>query len=126
MKKSTRVRNSKRVRVCIEELLLNAYLGAHAHEQKKRRRIPVRLEFDYEEPGTDSLAQAVDYRGVRDKALAAIEGRRSCLIETMARAILDAVASEPRVSRACVRVEKTRALKHARAVTAAVERNRTD
>ena len=81
---------------------------------------------DYEEPGTDSLAQAVDYRGVRDKALAAIEGRRSCLIETMARAILDAVASEPRVSRACVRVEKTRALKHARAVTAAVERNRTD
>ena len=124
MKKSTRVRNSKRVRVCIEELLLNAYLGAHAHEQKKRRRIPVRLEFDYEEPGTNSLAQAVDYRGVRDKALAAIEGRRSCLIETMARAILDAVASEPRVSRG-VRVERTRALKHARAVTAAVERNRT-
>ena len=120
------MRNSNQVRVCIEELLVNAYLGAHAHEQKRRRRIPVYLEFEYQQPSTDSLALALDYRDVRDKVLAAIETRRFCLIETMARAILDAVRSEPRVSRVCVRLEKTRALKQARAVTAVVEWNRTD
>ena len=119
------MRNSNRVRVRIEDLLVNAYLGAHAREQKKRRRIPVYLEFEYEQPSTDSLALALDYRDVRDKVLAAVERQRFCLIETMARAILDAVRSEPRVSRVCVRVEKTGALKQARAVTAVVEWNRT-
>lgn len=110
----------------IEELLVNVYLGAHAREQRKRRRIPVYLEFEYEQPSTDSLARALDYRHVRDKVLAAVEKRRFCLIETMARAILDAVTSEPRVSRVCVRVEKTTALKQARAVTAVVEWNRAN
>jgi len=86
----------------------------------------VYLEFEYEQPSTDSLARALDYRDVRDKVLAAVEKRRFCLIETMARAILDAVTSDPRVSRVCVRVEKTRALKQARAVTAVVEWNRTN
>ena len=126
MKKSTGVRNSKYVRVCVEELTVNAYLGAHAREQKKRRRIPVYLEFEYAQPAGDSLALALDYRDVRDKVLAATGKRRFCLIETMARAILEAVRSEPRVSRVCVRVEKTKALKQARAVTAVVEWNRAD
>ena len=120
------MRNSNQVRVCIEELLVDAYLGAHAREQRKRRRIPVYLEFEYEQPDNDSLALALDYRLVRDKVFAAIEKRRFCLIETMAKAILDAVKSEPRVSRVCVRVEKTKALKQARAVTAVVEWNRAD
>jgi dihydroneopterin aldolase len=126
LKKSTGVRNSNQVSVRIEDLLVNAYLGAHAREQKTRRRIPVYVEFEYEQPSTDSVALDLDYRDVRDKVLAATEKRRFCLIETMARAILDAVRSEPRISRVCVRVEKTRALKQARAVTAVVEWNRAD
>jgi len=105
---------------------VHAYLGAHAREQKKRRRIPVYLEFDYEQPGADSLALALDYRDVRDRVLEAVENRRFSLVETMARAILDAVRSEPRVTRVRVRVEKSKALKQARAVTALVEWTRSD
>jgi len=115
------VLNSNLVRVCIEELLVNAYLGAHAYEQKKRRRIPIYLEFEYEQPGTDSLASAVDYREVRDRVLAAVESRRFCLVENMVRAILDEVRKQPRITRICVKVTKPKALKQARAVTAAVE-----
>ncbi len=126
MKKASRGRNSNQVRVCIEELLVNTYLGAHAREQKRRRRVPVYLEFEYEQPSTDLLALALDYRNVRDKVFAATEKRRFSLIETLAKAILDAVRSEPRITRVCVRVVKTRALKQARAVTAVVEWNRTD
>jgi dihydroneopterin aldolase len=113
--------DSNLVRVCIEDLLVNAYLGAHAHEQKKRRRIPVYVEFDYEQPSTDVLSSAVDYRLVRDKVLAAIENQRFSLVETMARVILGAVRSEPRVRRVFVRVTKAKALKQAKAVTASVE-----
>lgn len=126
MKKTSGVRNSSQVCVRIEELWVHAYLGAHAREQKKRRRIPVYLEFDYEQPGADSLALALDYRDVRDRVLEAVENRRFSLVETMARAILDAVRSEPRVTRVRVRVEKSKALKQARAVTALVEWTRSD
>jgi dihydroneopterin aldolase len=117
----TSVLNTNCVSVCIEDLLVSAFLGAHAHEQKKRRRIAVRLEFEYPQPSADSLAMAIDYRGVRDAVFAVVEKQRFFLVESMARAILDAVRSEPRVSRVFVKVSKPGALKQAKAVTAAVE-----
>jgi FolB domain-containing protein len=113
--------NSNLVRVCIEELLVNAYLGVHAAEQEKRRSVPVYLEFEYEQPPDDSLAAAVDYRKIRDRVMAAIENQRFCLVETMARKILDAVRGDPRISRVFVKVSKTKALSQAASVSAAVE-----
>jgi len=58
---------------------------------------------------------------VRDKVLAAVESRRFCLVENMARAILDEVRKQPRITRIYVKVTKSKALQQARAVTAAVE-----
>lgn len=118
--------SSNLVRVCIEDLVVSAYLGAHAHEQKKRRRIAIDLEFEYQQPCDDVLAAAIDYRGVRDKVLATIENRRFCLVETMARVILDSVRSEPRVHSVRVKVSKRGALKQARAVAAVIEWNRSE
>lgn len=113
--------SSNRVRICIEELLVNAYLGVHTVEQKKLRQIPVDVEFEYEAPHSDSLLSALDYREIRNKILAAVENNRFALIETMARTIVEAVATEPRVMRVTVRVSKTKALKQARSVDALVE-----
>jgi FolB domain-containing protein len=109
------------VRVCVEDLEVKAYLGVHDSEQEKLREIPVYLEFEYERPGSDSLALAVDYRRVRDRVLAAVENRRFALVETMAKVVLDAVITEPRIIRALVKVCKTRALKQAKSVTAMIE-----
>jgi FolB domain-containing protein len=112
------------VRVGIEDLLVHAYLGIHPAEQEKPREIPVYLEFEYECPASDNLAQAIDYRRVRDKVLAVVENRRFALIEIMAKTILDAVKCEPHAYRVLVKVSKTKALKQAKSVTATVEWNR--
>lgn len=109
------------VRVCIEDLLVNAYLGVHASEQEKAIEVPIYLEFEYECPGSDNLSRAVDYRRVRDRILAAVENRRFSLVETMAKAILEVVRTESRILRVLVKVRKTKALKQAKAVTAMME-----
>lgn len=115
------MRNPNVVRVCIEDLMVNAYLGVHDSEQEKPRKIPVYLEFEYECPSSDSLARAIDYRRVRDSVLAATEGKRYALVEIMAKTILQAVTNEPRIVRAFVKVSKMKALKQARSVSAMVE-----
>lgn len=112
------------VRICIEDLLVKAYLGVHASEQEKPREVPVYLEFEYRSPASDDLAEALDYRQVRDRVLAAVENRRFALVEIMAKKIIDAVKSEPRIVRILVRVSKTKALKLAKSVSAVVEWNR--
>jgi FolB domain-containing protein len=109
------------VRICIEDLLVQAYLGVHQSEQEQPRSVPVYVEFDYECPASDKLSEAVDYRHVRDKVLAAVENRRFALVEIMAKTILDALKSESRISRALVKVSKTKALKQAKAVSALLE-----
>jgi FolB domain-containing protein len=112
------------VRICVEDLLVHAYLGVHPTEQEKPREIPVYLEFEYECPTSDNLGQAIDYRRVRDKVLAAVENRRFALVEIMAKTILDAVKCDPHAYRVLVKVIKTKALKQAKSVTATVEWNR--
>lgn len=112
------------VRICIEDLLVKAYLGVHDSEQEKPREIPVYLEFEYESPGTDTLSEAVDYRWVRDRVFAMVENRRFALVEIMAKTIVDAVKSESRIVRILVRVSKTKALKQATSVSATIEWNR--
>ena len=112
------------VRICIEDLRVKAYLGVHASEQAAPREVPIYLEFEYEIPGSDSLADAVDYRAVRDKVLAAVENRRFALVEIMAKTILESVKSEPRIVRALIKVSKTKAVKQAKSVSAMVEWNR--
>ncbi len=111
------------VRICIEDLVVKAYLGVHASEQQNAREVLVYLEYEYKSPASDNLAEAVDYRLVRDKVLAAVENRRFALVEIMAGTILDAVRSEPRVLRILVKVTKAKALKQARSVAAMLEWN---
>ena len=76
-----------RVRVSIEGLSADAYLGVHDSEQQKPRRILLDVDFEYKCPPTDSLATAIDYRVVRDTVLSTIANRRFQLVETMARLV---------------------------------------
>lgn len=114
------------VRVSIEELSADAYLGVHDSEQQRPRKICVDLEFEYKRPTIDSLAAAIDYRTVRDKVLSVIENRRFQLVETIAETILDAVKDEPRVTWVSVRVHKLGALRQAKSVAALVEWRRAE
>jgi FolB domain-containing protein len=109
------------VRISINGLSVDAYLGVHDSEQRKPRKVSVDIEFEYQAPTTDSLAEALDYRALRDRVLAAVEKRRFQLVETMAKAILDAIRQEPRATWVSVRVHKARALGQADSVSALVQ-----
>ena len=113
--------DSSMVRVSIEELSVDAYLGVHDSEQRKPRRICIDLEYEYTRPTTDTLIAAVDYRDVRDKVLAAIENRRVKLVETLAQTSLEVVKKESLVTGISVRVHKLGALRQAKSVAALVE-----
>jgi dihydroneopterin aldolase len=118
--------DSSLVRVSIEELSADAYLGVHHSEQRKPRRIYIDLEFEYERPAADSLAAAIDYRIVRDKVLSVLENRRFKLVETLAETILDAVKDDPRATWVSVQVHKLGALRQAKSVAALVEWRRPE
>jgi FolB domain-containing protein len=121
LREITKLSESNLVRICFDELLIDVYLGAHAVEQEQRRTVPVYLEFEYEQPHNDSLAEAIDYRGIRDKVFAAVANRRFRLVETLAQTILDAIKTEHRIVRILVKVSKTKALKQAQSVDAVYE-----
>ena len=112
------------VRITIKELSVPAYLGVHDFEQEKPTRVCIDLEFEYKRPASDTIADAIDYAGVRDRIFSAIENRRFGLVEIVAETILDAVKVEPRMTWVSVRVHKLGALKQALSVAAFVEWSR--
>ena len=114
------------VRVSIEGLSVDAYLGVHDSEQRKPRRICIDLEFEYKRPIDDSLPAAMDYRTVRDRVLSALQNRRFQLVETIAETILNAIRDDPRSTWVAVRVHKPGALRQARSVAALVEWKRPE
>jgi 7,8-dihydroneopterin aldolase/epimerase/oxygenase len=109
------------VRVTIEELSVQAYLGVHDCEQQKPTEVKIDLEFEYKRPTTDTLGAAIDYAALRDTVLSAIKNRRFALVETVAETILDAVKIEFQMTWVSVRVRKLGALRQASSVAAFVE-----
>jgi dihydroneopterin aldolase len=109
------------VRVTIEELSVQAYLGVHDREQRKPTEIKIDVEFEYKRPTTDTLGGAIDYAALRDTVLSAIDNRRFALVETVAETILYAVKVELQMTWVSVRVRKLGALRQASSVAAFVE-----
>jgi dihydroneopterin aldolase len=108
------------VRISIEKLSVQAFVGVYELEQQSPRTICIDLEFEYDRPATDSLDKAIDYACIRDKIFSAVENRRFGLVETVAQTILTTI-KEPRMIWLSVRVRKPRALKQAESVAALVE-----
>jgi dihydroneopterin aldolase len=66
------------------------------------------VEFEVEEPASDRIEEAVDYRLVADCVRGVSESRSYDLIESLAGAVADALVARFPVSRARVRVRKPR------------------
>lgn len=113
------------VRVCVEALSVQTYLGIHDFEQEKPRDVYVDVQFDYARPKEDQIEAGIDYRWVRDAVLTSAQGGRFGLLEILAETILKAVTAEPRMLWVSVRVHKMAALRQAKSVTALVEWKRT-
>lgn len=113
------------VLVLIRNLELLARIGVHGHEHGKPQpvRINVRLTAQ-EAPPDDRLEHAIDYEAVTEKIRALASAGHINLAETLAERIAASCLEDPRVVRACIRVEKLHALAGAEAAGVEITRAR--
>ncbi len=112
-------------RIIIKELLVRCVLGVDDEERRELQDvlITVTLHADLRKAGqSDRLEDAIDYRAIKKEVLAAAEGSRHRLIETLAERIATLCLAHAGVLRADVLVEKPGSLRFAR--SAAVEISR--
>jgi D-erythro-7,8-dihydroneopterin triphosphate epimerase len=114
-------------RIYINDLALRCVIGVYPEERREKQDviINVMLEADLESAGrTDDLAESVDYKAIKKRILAIVEGSDFRLIESLAERIAATCLENPRVQRARVRVDKPGALRFARTVAVEVDRTR--
>lgn len=112
-------------RIHIHDLMLRCIVGIREWERKERQsiHIDVTLYADLAMAGqSDSIADTVDYVGVKKRIVNLVEGSSFYLIETLAERIALECLADARVRRADVRVEKPGALRYARSVAIEITR----
>jgi dihydroneopterin aldolase len=80
--------------------------GVNEEERRDGQTFLVDVTLELREPEQDLIEATVDYRRVRDIALAVNEGTSYRLLETFAAAAADALAAELPAERVTVRVRK--------------------
>jgi len=97
-------------KVFVTGLKLEAEIGVYAHEKGQAQPLLVDVELDVPAAGAEQLSDTVNYETVLEAARAlAAEGHIE-LVETFAERLAQACLTDPRVTRARVRVEKPQAL----------------
>lgn len=113
--------------VFIRDLVLEATIGVHRHE--KRRRQPIRLNIDLTVSDSgksvrDRLPDVVDYEKIVDGVRKLIAAGHVNLVETLAERIAAFCLEESRILAVRVRVEKLAAIADAASVGVEIERTR--
>jgi len=115
-------------RVLIRDLHLRCVIGANDWEREVKQDVLINLEIhaDLRPAGaSDALEDAVDYRAVTKRIIAAVEGSAFHLVERLAEEVAGLCLADPRVRRVIVRVEKPGALRFARSVGVEIDRDRS-
>ncbi len=112
----------------IKDLLVRCVIGVHDWERKDRQDVVINIEIgaDCSSAGrSDDLGDAVDYRAITKRILEAAEESEYFLVEALAERVASICMEDERVDRVRVRVEKPGALRFARSVGVAIERDRS-
>ena len=115
-------------RVIIRDLLLRAIIGINDDERIKRQDVILNIELDTDTrpaAASDAIADAVNYRDIAKATIDLVEASSFFLVETLAEQIAALCLHDPRVERVRVTVEKPTAVRFARSVGVAIERDRT-
>ena len=106
-------------RIHIRDLAARCIVGINPDERVNKQDVVINLTLhaDLRKAGrTDDIADTVDYKAVKQKVLALVEGSSFMLVERLAEAIAETCLAQPGVLRAEVLVEKPAALRFARTV----------
>ena len=114
-------------RIVIRDLRARCVLGLSEEERREKQDVVVQLVLfaDLRRAGhSDQVADTVDYRALKKRVLALVEGSHFNLVEALAEAIAGACLEEPRVARVRVQVDKPGALRFSRTVGVRIVRQR--
>jgi dihydroneopterin aldolase/D-erythro-7,8-dihydroneopterin triphosphate epimerase len=106
-------------RIYIRDLAARCIVGINPDERVNKQDVVINLTLhaDLRKAGrTDDIADTVDYKAVKQKVLALVEGSSFTLVERLAEAVAETCLAQPGVLRAEVLVEKPAALRFARTV----------
>ena len=116
-------------RICINELMTRTIVGFNDWERTKKQdvAISITLHADLRKAcQSDAVQDTVDYKKIKNRVLALVEGSQFQLIESMAEAIAALCLDDHRVERVDVKVDKLSALRFARSVAVEITRTRSD
>ena len=116
-------------RIHIADLLVRCIVGANPDERAKPQDVVINITLHADLRAacrSDRIEDTVDYSALKQRIVSTVEASHFFLVETLAEAVSDICLSNPRVRKACVRVEKPTALRFARTVGVEIERERSD
>lgn len=99
--------------ILIEDLRLTCIIGVDDSERRGRQPVILDLALGHDAAPagrSDDIAQALDYRAVRNRITGLVRASRYRLIEALAEAIAGVCLDDPRVREVQVTVRKPRAL----------------
>jgi len=115
--------------IYVNDLMLDAFIGVHAHERTQSQRVRINLELVVEPPGdptSDRIGDTVDYEWIVTGVTAMAATGHVNLVETLAENIADLCFSDARIATARVSVEKLDAFSNVGSVGIAIERDNPD
>jgi FolB domain-containing protein len=102
-------------------------IGDNDWERDVKQDVIINLSFEFDAAKavtSDALADTVNYKQLKRKIMAEVEGSRYRLIEKLAAQVLAIVMEDPRVTGATVRVDKPQALRYAKSVAVEMSERR--
>ncbi len=114
-------------RILIKDLTARCIIGINEEERREKQEVVVNVVLwaDVRKAGkSDKFEDAVDYRGIKKRVVALVEGSQHYLIEALAERIAALCLEDERVEEVQVKVEKPYALRYARSVGVEITRSR--
>ncbi len=110
--------------ILISGLKVNTFIGVYENEQAHSQQISIDIVIeynDYEASMSDKIDDAVDYYTITERIKEYLSNSRHRLIESLNRALIGIVASDPRVSFCKISTTKFGVLEGADSVTLTTE-----
>ena len=111
----------------VRDLALRGIIGIQDWEREKQQDLIINITVDYDAAKaaeTDDIAQAVDYKALKQKVIKLVETSRFNLVEKLANEILKIVLEDKKVTSASVTIDKPHALRFARSVAVTMSAHR--
>ncbi len=115
-------------RIYIRDLMLRCIIGIYPEERKNKQDVIINVAMagDFSAAGrSDDIADAVNYKEIKQEIVRFVEGSSFNLIETLAERLAAICLKHPKVEEATISVDKPGALRFARSVAFEITRSKS-